>query len=418
MIRSDKTKDQEINDCQKNIESRKYDVCIMSLTFGGLIEDIVKDFLGKGLRVLAISQDSPYDERSTKTSTIESSNHFELIKVKMPRLDKNKSLHKMLMYLIFSKKTAGLAKRINTSAWFAVFPPFFAAYYLLKTCLKKGTPFALILYDLHPDTAIRRGQIGKRNPLAIFLKNQTRFILKNATKVVAIGRDMQQYIMEEYKVLPDRIAFIPNWGHRLPEPDPGETLTYEEENKPFLVLYSGNLGEATDLWSLMKAAKELQRVEENVQFLIVGNGRKEKDLKDYVERELIKNVIFRDFLPQRQYQEVLREASIFVVALRESSKCMSVPSKLYSYLGAGKPVLAIVPKSSEVDIAIGEDGFGISCVNGDIDCIVQGIKTLKNNKDYYNNLSKKALETFHGKYSQGICTEKYFQLLREIQGVV
>ena len=39
---------------------------------------------------------------------------------------------------------------------------------------------------------------------------------------------------------------------------------------------------------------------------------------------------------------------------------MSVPSKVYYYLSAGKPIIGILPVESEIDISIKEDNYGIN----------------------------------------------------------
>ena len=95
---------------------------------------------------------------------------------------------------------------------------------------------------------------------------------------------------------------------------------------------------------------------------------------------------------------------------------MSVPSKFYYYLSAGKPILAILPEQSEVARAINEDCLGCVCTNDDPDCAAEAILKLKKDTDFYEKICMNVENVFRRKYSQQVCTEKYFNLIKELAG--
>lgn len=399
----------------------KYDVCLVTLTFhpdiaatAKLMYDLATDMVGKGLRVAVFTQNRSYYDPEKEYTSFEQIKGCDVFRAELPEFDKNRVWQKLLLYLVFARKARKFQDKVNTRSVMVVFPPLFVAFYVLKVCLKLSRSFVLILHDLDPDPAIRRQQISRYNPLAIILKRQNRFLFRNASRIVVLGRDVENYLAKEYKVLPEKISYIPNWGRELPGSFFNMQLMDHSVKEPFLVVYAGNFGESADLETLFLSAGEIEKIDDTIHFLFVGNGRKKRVWEDYVIRKGIRNIRFAEFLPEEQYQELLRRASAFVVTLRETSRGLSVPSKLYYYLSAGKPILAIVPELSEIDLAIKEDGFGAVCPNGAVEMFVEQVLMIKNDPDHYKKLSENAALSFRKNYSREKGTVKYYYLIKEI----
>ena len=399
----------------------KYDVCLVTLTFypdiaatSKLMYDLATDMAEKGLKVAVFTQNRSYYDPEEKYPSSEHIRGCDVFRAALPKFDKNKAWQKSLLYLGFAREARKFQEKLNVRSVMVVFPPLFVAFHVLKVCLKRSRPFVLILHDLDPDPAIRRQQISRYNPLAVILKGQNRFLFRNASRIVVLGRDVEQYLVKEYKVLPEKISYIPNWGRELPESPLKSQITVNSMNHSFLVVYAGNFGETADLETLFRSAEEIEKNDETIHFLLVGNGRKRIFWENYVKRKGLGNITFSDFLPEDQYQELLRRASAFLVTLRETSRGLSVPSKLYYYLSAGKPILAIVPEFSETGLVINEDGSGVVCPNGAVDICVDQVLQMKNDPVYYKTLSENATNSFEKKYSQKKCTDKYYDLLQEI----
>lgn len=402
------------NEYGDNALNKEYDVCLTTLDFGNLTYDIAAGLSGKGLRVVVITQCRSYIVPAQKSPSFEQLSGFDIHRLELPKLNKNNAIHKLLMYWAFARKTVKLADMVNAHVFFVVFPPFFAAYHLLRLSLRRKKSFALILHDLHPDTVIRRKQISKYNPLAILLKRQTAFLMQNSTKIIVLGRDVSEYLAKEYKVLPNKMSYIPNWGRNLPESLSVKNLFPQCSKYPFWVVYSGNFGEASDFDTLFNAIQILEKKDTSVCFIFVGTGRKKRAFQDNAQNQGLSNVFFSDFLPESEYYALLKRASVFLVTLRDSSKGMSVPSKYYSYLSASKPVLAIVPEFSEVWLSIQEDGLGEVCPNGQVDSVVEKLLKLRHDDGYYSSICENVSRVFEKKYNQKVLTNRYYELFREI----
>ena len=72
-----------------------------------------------------------------------------------------------------------------------------------------------------------------------------------------------------------------------------------------------------------------------------------------------------DYQPRQRLNEVLAAGDIHLVPLRKGLSSISVPSKLYSILAAGRPVLVSVDPGTEIDLVVTRSGAGRSVPAGD-----------------------------------------------------
>ena len=128
-----------------------------------------------------------------------------------------------------------------------------------------------------------------------------------------------------------------------------------------VVMYAGNVGLSQSLELLIEAARAM-RDRYDVMFVINGGGSGLAGLREAAAP--LANVVFVPYQPPERLGEVLAAADIHVVPLKRGLAKASVPSKLYSVLAAGRPVLASVDPCTEVDRTIRRAGAGL-CVPPD-----------------------------------------------------
>jgi colanic acid biosynthesis glycosyl transferase WcaI len=123
-----------------------------------------------------------------------------------------------------------------------------------------------------------------------------------------------------------------------------------------IVMYAGNVGFSQSLELVLAAAKSMP----NIAFVINGDGAARKSLQDRAKNENIGNVYFADYQPIERLSEVLASGDIHVVPLKTGLASVSVPSKMYSILSAGRPVLAAIDSDTEIPRTLAESGAGIA----------------------------------------------------------
>ena len=88
------------------------------------------------------------------------------------------------------------------------------------------------------------------------------------------------------------------------------------------------------------------------------------------------NVTFMDYQPLSRLNEVLACGDIHIIPLKPGLGSISVPSKLYSILAAGRPVLASVDPGTEIDAVVTQSGAGRSVRAGDTEAFIAALEAL------------------------------------------
>jgi colanic acid biosynthesis glycosyl transferase WcaI len=114
----------------------------------------------------------------------------------------------------------------------------------------------------------------------------------------------------------------------------------------FVDLYAGNIGLSQGLEHVLCAAHALQNYTD-VKFVFVGDGASREHLVTETARRHLENVKFIPFQPRQRLPEVLACADISLVSLQRGIGVSSLPSKTFSILASGRPVIACVDEGSE-----------------------------------------------------------------------
>jgi len=140
-----------------------------------------------------------------------------------------------------------------------------------------------------------------------------------------------------------------------------------------VVMYAGNVGLSQSLDLVLAAAAHLAH-DPDVVFVINGGGAARPGLEAAAAG--LPNVRFIDMQPKDRLAEVAAAADIHVVPLRTGLARSSVPSKLYTILASGRPVVASVDLGTEVARTVAEAGAGIAVPPDDAEAFTKAIAAL------------------------------------------
>lgn len=249
-------------------------------------------------------------------------------------------------------------------------------------------PFVYNIRDLYPDMALGGGIVSNTAWVRAW-ENAHRRALKRAKRVIVLGDDMRDRILRK-GIDPSRVVVIRD-GILIPETLAEQTHPVAQEIRggfPFVAIHAGNLGFYGAWDTLLQAAKLLEN--ENAALIFVGEGANRERLKRAAENS--KNVRFLPFRPANEIPLVMAAGDVHVITVRHGLEGVVVPSKLYSVLAAGRPVLAVAPEESDVVRIVRESRCGMAADPDDPAAVAAALRKLREDPRELENMGQRARE--------------------------
>ena len=247
-------------------------------------------------------------------------------------------------------------------------PPLISVF-ALRAAGARGARLVNWVQDLFPEVSEALGVGNARSPLNRTLKKWRNASFRKAFDNIALSRGMADRIRQAAPGAP--VSVIPNWadGAKIRPVAPIENALRREWqlSDKFVVCYSGNLGRAHEIDTMVGAAERL-REHPSIRFLFIGGGYQWPKLRKAVSERSLTNVIFHDYRPASGLSESLSAADVHLVSLRPEAESLVVPSKLYGILAAGRPAIYIGKENSEEAkmLSAARAGFGVPAGRADL----------------------------------------------------
>jgi len=276
----------------------------------------------------------------------------------------------------------------------------------------RRAPLVLNVQDIFPDVAVELGVLRGRPAIAAAAALE-RWSYARSAAVTVLSEDMRANL--ETKVRdPLKLRVVPNFVD-VEAVQPGSRLNaYRREyglGSRTVVMYAGNVGMSQNLSLLVHAARSTVD-RDDVVYVVNGGG---SGLDD-VQRDAVglSNVAFVPMQPLDRLPEVLAAADIHVVALRAGLSRNSVPSKTYSILAAGRPVLAAVDPGSEVQRVIESAAAGVAVPPDDPAAFLAALRTLLDDTTARERMGRAGRAWVRGSASPSGVGQAYADLLTEV----
>lgn len=215
-----------------------------------------------------------------------------------------------------------------------------------------------------------------------------KYSCRQADRVIVVGRDMIETLKKRFDSLP-AYAYINNWINEkeiIPlAKDDSHVMGFKQQyglQDKFVIMYSGNIGLYYDLLNIVKVIENFQDHSEVV-FAFIGEGTVLEQLKDYQKKRKLTNMVFIPYQDKSNLVYSLNAGDVHFVVNAKGIKGVSVPSKLYGVMAAGKPVLGILEEGSEARLIVEEAECGVSVDPGDYEAIEELIRRFIDMKDSF-----------------------------------
>jgi glycosyltransferase involved in cell wall biosynthesis len=230
--------------------------------------------------------------------------------------------------------------------------PVFAASMIAVVARIRKIPLVTSVQDMYPESLYAQGRMSDTNPVARAIRRIDRWVGRNSALLFVAARNFQSAYIEDRGIDAGKIKVVLNWGdaERI-KIDPEASADFRRAkgipSEATLAVYGGNAGVASGLETLVKAFALLRDCTD-AYLLIAGEGNNLDRCRQMAEANGHGRVLFHSPWPNKETALVLGAADMLLLPTRGNQSLASVPSKLISYLFAGRPVLAMAQAEAEI----------------------------------------------------------------------
>ncbi len=286
---------------------------------------------------------------------------------------------------------------------------------LVKKCNK--IPLVYNLQDIFPDSLVGTGLAKKGGFLWKIGRVIENFTYRNADKIIVISQDFKKNIIAK-GVPEEKIVVIYNWVDEnavVEVPRDKNVLfdRYRLDRSKFYVTYNGNIGLTQNMDMLLEVARALE-ANEDILFVLVGNGAYLEQVKQIIKDKNIGNVTLLPFQPYEEISHVFSLGDVSLVISKPGVGENSVPSKTWSIMSASRPVLANFDEN-ELKTIIEENNCGIFTKAGDKVAFTDAILKLYNDRKLCKEMGTNGRKFVLNNLTRKAGTQKYVDVIKSFE---
>ena len=278
-------------------------------------------------------------------------------------------------------------------------------------------PLVYNLQDIFPDSLAGTGLAKKDGFIWKIGRAIENFTYRNADKIIVISQDFKKNIMAK-GVPEDKIVVIYNWVEQnavIDVPREKNVLfdRYGLDRSKFYVTYNGNIGLTQNMDMLLEVAKALE-ANEDIQFVLVGNGAYLEQVKQIIKDRNVGNVTLLPFQPYEEISHVFSLGDVSLVISKPGVGANSVPSKTWSIMSASRPVLANFDEN-ELKTIIEDNHCGIFTKAGDKVAFTDAILKLYRDRELCREMGKNGRKFVMENLTKEVGTQKYVDVIKSFE---
>lgn len=292
-------------------------------------------------------------------------------------------------------------------------PPFLGIIGGVVSLLRRHR-YIVLLHDSYPHMAVWCRKIRARGFMEQAWHVVNRIMYRRAARTIVLCERAKELLVREYGLKPERVHVIHNWAdpHAIRPIDKSESSFARTHglDRAFTVLYSGNLGLYYEFDSLLSLAERM-RDDPDFRLVFVGAGGRRGWIASEIERRRLQNVQMHSYQPFETLNDSLNACDVSLVSIACGIEGISFPSKLYSSLAVGKPILAISERGSELQRIVNDAGAGLWIEIGDIDGLVDAVRRLRSDPEMGRSMGESARKCMERHYTVSAAAREYLRVV-------
>ncbi len=296
-------------------------------------------------------------------------------------------------------------------------PPLFQGLSAWFIAAVRRRPFVLEIRDLWPDFAIDMGVL--KNRLLIWLARRLEFFLyRRATHLLCNSPAYREYLVKTRGVPAEKVTLISNGvDPAMFEPAERGTSIRDEYNLhgKYLIVYTGAIGPANDIPTIVRAAKRLEG-ESAIHFLLVGDGKDRPRIEAMMTELGIINVTLVPPRPKSEMRVVLGASDACVATLRNIPMfTKTYPNKVFDYMAAGRPTILGIDGVIRAVIEKAEGGLFVP--PGDDEALADAALSLLANPEWGVAMGKRARVYVERHFNRADQAAQFTRLMEQLAPV-
>lgn len=279
--------------------------------------------------------------------------------------------------------------------------------------LFRKKPFVYNAQDLFPETLSGTGmanQGGLLWKIGMWVSNVT---FRNSDKIIAISNDIKKSMVAR-GVPAEKIEVVYNWvdENAVHPVEKEDNPLYEEfglDRNKFTIVYAGNLGNAQNIGLVLDGAKKRP----DVQFALFGSGGLENEVRKRISEERLTNVHLNPLQPVERVSHVYSLGDACIVSCKEGLGGSAMPSKSWSIMSCGRPVVASFDEGELKEI-LEKNECGVFSHAGNVDEFVEAIKSLKENPERCIEMGKNARHFIENNLTKEVGAKRYVEIIKSV----
>lgn len=308
------------------------------------------------------------------------------------------------IFTMFYRKKFDISLSFSTSPITSVIPAI-----LHKKINNYGT--LTWIQDLWPESVTATTKIRSKILIAI-LEGIVKYVYRNSDKILVQSKAFNESICK-YGRYESKIEYLPNWAEDIYFNKSSANFEKYKNLIPngFVVMFAGNIGEAQDFNSILKAA-ELTKHDKNIKWVILGDGRNKEFVCKEVERlGLQETFLLLGSYPMADMPGFFIHADLMLVALKdEYIFSLTIPSKVQSYMASGKPIVSMINGIGNEIIT--DARCGLTANAGDYESLADNvIKLSKQPKELLNEFGTNSKAYYEANFSKKIVIDNLLTIM-------
>lgn len=281
----------------------------------------------------------------------------------------------------------------------------------------KHKPIVYNAQDIFPDSLVGTELTKKGSLIWKIGRIVEKITYKYSDKIIVISEDFKNNLLAK-GVPEEKIVVVYNWVDEtavvdIPRSENKLFDKYGLDRSKFYITYNGNIGLTQNMDMLLEVAKALE-TNEDIQFVLVGNGAYLEQVQQIIKDRNISNVHLLPFQPYEDISYVFSLGNVSLVISKPGVGANSVPSKTWSIMSASRPVLANFDEN-ELKAIIEKNNCGIFTKAGDKVAFTDAILKLYNDKELCKEMGANGRQFVMDNLTREIGTSKYIEVIKSLE---